>query len=127
MEFRRNPCNALLFFVVLGIFILCDQNARAQCKGEFSYQFTASDKGSDSGKVEISVNDPTSATYTFKIFEMNGDLTMVQRKQTSSPDKVIFENLKPAVYFVKIEWGDSCYRALGGQDGIIITEKAQEK
>lgn len=127
MEFRCSPYNSLLFFGVLGIFIFCGHSVPAQCKGEFSYQLVASDKGSDSGRIEISVTNPTSATYTFKIFEMNGSISMVQRKQASFPEKIIFEKLRPAVYFIKIEWGESCYRTLGGQNGIIITEKAQDK
>lgn len=123
MEVRCSPYNPLLFFSTAVIFLFCSQLASAQCKADFTYQSLPSEKGLPSGKIEVFLTNPVSATYTFKLFEMNGTMKMVQTKETSFPEKISFERLKPATYFIRVEWGESCSTALGGFDGIIITEK----
>jgi hypothetical protein len=125
MEFRCSPYNPLLYFGVLGIFIFCSQHASAQCKGDFTYQTFSAEKGSASGKIEIEIKNPGSGNYTFKVYEMTGSIAIVETRQAASPEKTIFENLKASTYFVKVEWGESCYKTLGGREGIIITEKDQ--
>lgn len=126
MEIRCSPYNPVLFIVFLGILILYNPSfASAQCKGDFNFQSFASDKKSPSGKIEITLKNQNSGIYTFKVYKVAGVITLVQTKQASSPDKIILEGLAPSNYFVKIEWGDSCYKTLGGLEGINITEKDQ--
>ena len=125
MEVRCSPYNSLLFFSMAVILIFCSQLACAQCKADFTYQSFPSEKGLQSGKIEVLLTNPAPSTYTFKVFEMNGTMKMVDTKKTSSPEKVSFERLKPATYFIRVEWGESCSKALGGFEGITITEKDQ--
>jgi hypothetical protein len=125
MEVRCSPYNSLLFLGTAVLLIFCSQLASAQCKADFTYQALSSEKGLHSGKIEVSVSNPAPGTYNFKVFEMNGTIRMVESKKTSSPDKVTFEGLKPATYFIKVQWGDTCSKTLGGFDGIIVTEKDQ--
>jgi len=122
MEFRCRPCNSVTFFLIVGILFLTCPVAFAQCKGNFSYQSVSSAKDAPSGKIEVTVQQPEYGTYTFKVFEMNGTARLVQTKQVSGPDKISFEGLKPATYFIKVEWGESCYRTLGGLEGITVTQ-----
>lgn len=126
MKKRCSPYNPLPFLAFLGIFIFSDQLfAAAQCQGDISFRSISAETASASGKIEISVKDPQQGTYTFKVYEMAGTITLVQTKETISPEKTTIENLKPSTYFVKVEWGESCYKTLGGLDGIIVTAKDQ--
>ncbi len=124
MEIRCSPYNPVLFIVFLGILILSNPSiASAQCKGDFTFQSFSSDKKSSSGKIEIKLKNLPSGIYTFKVYKVAGVITLVQTREASSPDKILIEGLAPSNYFVKIEWGDSCYKTLGGLEGINITEK----
>ena len=125
MEVRCSLYNSLLFFGAAVLFIFCSQLASAQCKADFTYNSLSSEKTSPSGKIEVFVTNPVSGSYNFKVFEMNGTIKMVESKKMLSPEKVTFEHLKPATYFIRVEWGDSCSKTLGGFDGIIVTEKDQ--
>jgi hypothetical protein len=125
MDLRCSPCNSLLFLGILGILLLCGHQMPAQCQGNFTFQSVSSQKGSASGRIEVSIKDATPGTYTFTVYEMNGAIAVVQTKQASTPERVIFENLKPSTYLIKIEWGESCHKVLGGLEGIMITEKDQ--
>lgn len=132
MKFRCSPYNPLMFIVFLGAFIFCHNHmASAQCTGDFSFQSFDSEKHSASGKsasgkIEVSVKNPTAGTYTFKVYSVSGEITLVQTQQAYTPDKVIFERLDAATYYVKVEWGEGCYKTVGGIEGISITEKDQE-
>lgn len=125
MKLRCSPRNSLLFAGMLGMLFFFSLPVCAQCEGDFTFQSISSEKGSDSGKIEVSVQNPAPGAYTFTVYEMAGVIAVVQTKQASSPDKVTFENLKPSTYLVKVEWGQSCRRTLGGLEGIMITEKDQ--
>ena len=125
MEFRCSPYNSLLFFAVLGIFIFCSHSSLAQCQGEFTYQSVASEKDAHTGRIEISVINPAPGLYTFNVYKMEGKIVLVETRQVSSPDKIVFEGLVPENYYVKVEWADSCRKILGGLEGIIITGKDQ--
>jgi hypothetical protein len=126
MKIRCSPYNPLMFLIFLGAFIFNNCNfAHAQCRGDFTIQSVAAEKESTSGKIEVSLKDPDPAIYTFKVYEMAGEITLVQTRDASSPEKIIFEGLRPSTYFVKVEWGESCSKTLGGLEGIIITEKDQ--
>ena len=126
MKIRCSPYNPLLFLGIIGIFIFLDHHtATAQCQSDISFLSVPAEKASSSGKIEVSLKNPQPGTYTFKVYEMAGTINLVQTKETASPDKITFENLNPSLYFVKVEWGESCYRTLGGIDGITITEKDQ--
>lgn len=126
MKLRCSPYNPFLVFVVLGTFIFINSNfASGQCKGDFSFQSLSSEKDSPTGKIEVSLKDPAPGLYTFKVYRMEGEITLVQTKEAPSPDKIIFDELIPSTYFVKIEWGDTCYKTIGGLEGILITEKDQ--
>lgn len=123
MEVRCSPYNSLLFFSTAVIFLFCSQLASAQCKADFAYQSLPSEKGLPSGKIEVFLTDPAPAIYTFKVFQMNGTIKLIETKEISTPEKVSFDRLKPATYFIRVEWGESCSKALGGFEGIIITEE----
>ena len=126
MKIRCSPYNPVLFFVFLGILIFYNPSfATAQCTGDFTYQSFSSEKESPSGKIEIALKNQNPGIYTFKVYKVAGVITLVQTKQAPSPDKIFFEGLAPSTYFVKIEWGESCYKTLGGLEGINITEKDQ--
>ncbi|MGC1243752.1 MAG: T9SS type A sorting domain-containing protein [Chryseosolibacter sp.] len=126
MKIRCSPYNPLLCFVFLGMSVFFSQHAAlAQCSGDFSFHSVSAEKNSNSGQIEVSLKSPANGAYTFKVFEMAGTLTLVQTRKATAPGKVIFENLKPATYFIKIEWGESCSKTIGGFDGIVITEKDQ--
>ncbi|HEX8039488.1 MAG TPA: hypothetical protein VF490_10055 [Chryseosolibacter sp.] len=127
MKLRFNdPLKLLLWVFFSGIFIFFVHSpASAQCKGEFSVQPVPSEKQSASGQISISIKDPEPGTYTFTVFRMEGTATQVQKKEVVSPDKVTIEGLTPSTYFVKVEWGNTCYRTLGGMDGISITPKEE--
>ena len=127
MEVSCSSYNSLLFIGTVVLLIFCSQLASAQCKADFNYQSLSSEKALPSGKIEVSVSNPAPGTYSFKVFEMNGTIRMVESKKTSSPEKVTFERLKPATYFIKVEWGDTCSKTLGGFEGIIVTEKDPER
>jgi hypothetical protein len=124
MKIRCSPYNPLLCLGIIGICIFCGHHAaKAQCQSDFTFQSFPTEKESSAGKIEVSLKNPQQGSYTFKVYEMSGKITLIQTKETPSPEKITFENLKPSRYFVKVEWGESCYRTLGGMDGIIITEK----
>ena len=126
MKIRCSPYNPLMFLVFLGTFIFNNYNfSHAQCTGDFTIQSVSAEKESASGKIEVSLKDPDPGIYTFKVYEMAGEITLVQTREASSPEKIIFEGLRQSTYFVKVEWGESCYKTLGGLEGIIITEKGQ--
>lgn len=123
-----HPPRLLLYLFLSGIFIFLGHSpASAQCKGEFSVRPLPSEKQSASGQIAISIKDPEPGTYTFTVFRMEGTATQVQKKEVVSPDKVTIEGLTPATYFVKVEWGNTCFRTLGGMDGISITPKEQAR
>ena len=122
MEFKCSPYTALLFFGVLGIFIFCTGNVFAQCKGDFSYESFAAEQ-KVSGRIEITKANAEPGVYTFKVFRVEADITLVKTGEASSQDKIVIEDLPPGNYLVKIEWGTDCYRTLGGLDGILITRK----
>ena len=126
MKLRFSPCRSLCLGV-LGILFLFNHSAFAQCNGDFSFQSVSSSTGSSAGTIEVSLNNTDPGLYTFKVYAMGGALSLIQTKQVSNPDKIIFDKLKPANYFIKIEWGESCSKVLGGLDGIIITGKDQER
>jgi len=127
MELRCSPCYRLLFFAVLGMLIFCGQTVRAQCNGEFSYQFVSPENNSNTGKIEISLKNPDPGFYTINLYKMEGKIIPVDKQEVSSPEKIVFERLAPATYFIKIEWGSACRRILGGLEGIILTAKDQER
>ncbi|MEO5602855.1 MAG: hypothetical protein ABIR06_18185 [Cyclobacteriaceae bacterium] len=126
MKLRCSPYNPVYFVVFLGILVVCLTSfAHAQCQADFTYQSYSSEKKSPSGKIEITLKTSDSPMYTFKVYQVEGAITLVQTKQASLRDKVTIEHLKPSTYFVRIEWGESCYKTIGGLDGIIITAKDQ--
>jgi hypothetical protein len=126
MKLRCSPCNPRVLFVFLGIFLFYNPIfVHAQCHGDFSLQSFPAENGSSPGKIEVVTRNAEPTTYTFKIYELAGTLKLVETRQELSPEKVTFERLKPAIYFVKIEWGESCYKTLGGYEGISITQKDQ--
>lgn len=125
MEFRCSPYNSLLLFCVLGILIFCSNNATAQCKADFTFQSIPAEKGSASGKIEIDLRSAQPGNYTFKVYRMESNITIIETKEASTPEKISFDNLKPSTYFIKVEWGSSCSKTLGGLEGIIVTEKDQ--
>lgn len=126
MKRRCSPYNPLPFLAFLGVFIFLNQPfAAAQCQGDFTFQSFPSEKQMSSGKIEVSLRNAQPVSYTFKVYEMSGKITLVQTRETVPRDKIIFENLKPSTYFVKVEWGGGCSKTLGGMDGIIVTEKPQ--
>ena len=127
MEFRCSPYNSLLLLAVLGIFVFCSQNVSAQCKGDVTYQSVSSENGSPSGRIEITVNNAEAGVYTFNIYKMEGKIILVETREVPSPGKIVFEGLKPSSYYVKIEWGSSCRKILGGLEGITITGKDQRQ
>jgi len=126
MKIRCSPYNRVILIVFLGILIFGNPSfSGAQCTGDFTYQSFSSEKKSPTGKIEITVKNRIPGVYTFKVYKVAGVITLVQTKQASSPDKIILEGLAPSTYFVKIEWGESCYKTIGGLEGINITEKDQ--
>ena len=127
MTRRCNPFKTLLFIAFLGIFFFNHQPAKAQCKGEFAFQSFSPTQQERSGRIEVSVSNADAGLYTFKIYRMEGQLTLVESRQDSSPEKIVFERLSPSTYFIKIEWGDNCYKTLGGLDGIVIIGKQEAK
>lgn len=125
---RSQPPKLLVCVFFSGICIFFGHpSASAQCKGEFSVQPVPAEQQSASGQITISIKDPEPGTYTFTVFRMEGTATQVQKKEVVSPDKVTIEGLRPSTYFVKVEWGNTCYRTLGGMDGISITPKEQTR
>lgn len=127
MELRRSPYRRLLFFAVLGMIIFFGQTARAQCNGEFSYQSVSTDINSRAARIEITLKNPDPGFYTINLYKMEGKIIPVDKQEVSSPEKIVFEGLAPATYFIKIEWGSACRKILGGLEGIIITAKDQER
>lgn len=125
MEVSCSPYNSVLFFGAAVLFIFCTPSVSAQCKADFTYQTVSSEKDLQSGKIEVFLTSQPPGSYNFKLFQMDGTVKMVQSKEAISPDKVTFEGLKPATYFVRVDWPDSCSKTLGGFEGITITEKDQ--
>lgn len=116
----------MLFFGVLAMFIVCSQALYAQCASDFSYEFTPSEGPSNSGKIELFLNGAAPGAFTINLYKMEGKIVPVEKKE-SSAQKIVFERLAPAKYFIKIEWGNGCRRVLGGLEGIMITAKDQER
>jgi len=127
MTIRLSPLNPFAFILFVGAFVYHSTATSAQCTGEFAFQSFPSDGNSATGKIELSVKNPDSSVYTFKVYSVAGEIKLVQSREGYAPDKIIFEDLVPATYFVKVEWAETCYRTLGGMEGILITEKDQEK
>ena len=129
MEFRCSPYIPLIFVGILGILIFCSlpSSAQSQCNGDFTYQAFSSDSEVPSGKIEISLKAPEPGSYVFKVYSINGKITLVQTRHVQSPQKITLERLPSATYLVKIEWGDNCYRTVGGLEGILITDKSPSK
>lgn len=127
MKIRCSLYNPGVLFAFLAILIFYRPHAAtAQCHGDFSFRtFPADDKSSSSGRIEVSVKSHAPGIFTFKVYRMEGKITLVETKDTSSPDKIIFEGLIPSTYFIKVKWGEACNKTLGGLEGIIITEKDQ--
>lgn len=126
MELRCSACYRLLFFAVLGILIFCSHTLRAQCHGDFSYQFTSIGPDSNAGKIEISFENIDRGVYAIQLYKVEGRFIPVDRQEVSMPEKIVFDNLTPSIYFVKIDWGSACRKMLGGLEGIIITTKDQK-
>ena len=125
MKLRCSPYSPAVFVVFLGILIFFHTSvASAQCQADFTFQSFSSAKGSPSGKIEITSKDPVSGVYTFKVYRIDGVISLVQTQKTSS-NKIVIQNLAPSTYLVKIEWGGSCYKTIGGLEGITVTLKDQ--
>ena len=126
MKKSCSPYNLSVLCVLLGMCIFCCPHlVTAQCQGEFSIKTFPVEDQNSLGKIEVTAHGATATTYTFKVYELSGKLSLVTTKHASSPKTITFEDLKPATYFVKVEWDGSCYKTLGGYEGIIITEKEQ--
>ena len=128
MEFRCSPYIPLIFVGILGILIFCSlpSSAQSQCNDDFTYQAFSPDPETSSGRIEISIENPQAGIYTFKVFKVAEQITLVQTREVSSTDKIFIEGLKPGSFLVKIEWGEKCYKTLGGLDGILITRKDRQ-
>jgi len=98
----------------------------AQCDGDFSFKTISSIGNSQTGKIEVTIRNAENSNYVFKLYRVSGEIKLVQSKESSTPQKVVFDKLEPSDYYVKIEWG-SCQKTIGGIQGIQITEKAEEK
>jgi hypothetical protein len=99
--------------------------ALAQCdEAKNSYQAFSSENNSSTGKIEITLERPDAVLYTFKIYKVDGVMSLVETRQAQAPEKIMIEGLEASTYFVRIEWG-TCYTIIGGLKGIIITGKDQ--
>jgi hypothetical protein len=129
MEFRCSPYIPLIFVGILGMLIFCSlpSSAQSQCNGNFTYQAVSTVRGSSSGKIVISIANPETSAYTFKVYKVAQKITLAQTKEVYSQEEITFDGLEQSTYYIKIEWGDGCYRTIGGLDGIIITEKQEGK
>lgn len=117
-----------LMFCFIGTLLFATHTPSfGQCEGEFKFEVHPSPNNSDSGQIEVKLNGVPSGTYTVKLYSFNGGALLLQTEQLLNSGSLTFVNLKPAAYLVKIEWGESCFKVLGGIDGIIVTEQDQER
>ena len=125
MKTRCSPYSPWLFFAFLGTLIFFNSSfSVAQCKGDFTFQ-SQPETATAAGKIEVLIKEPEPGKYSFTVYEMSGIITLVLTREASSPERIVFENLRPSTYFVKVEWGSSCSKIIGGLEGIIITDKGQ--
>jgi hypothetical protein len=110
---------------IVGLFVSFHTSvAFAQCdEAKNSYQVFPSENKSSKGKILITLERPDAVLYTFKVYKMDGVITLVQTKQAHAPQEISIEGLDPSTYFVKIEWREKCSTVIGGLDGIIVTDK----
>lgn len=127
MKKRCSLSHPLLFPALMAIFLVAGYlPAFSQCQGEFDYKAIPGE-ASPEGSIEISVKNPEPGTYTFKVYSISGEITLVQTKEAASPERIILKGLAPDTYLVRIAWADNCYTVIGGLEGIRITVKSPHR
>lgn len=104
---------------IIGLVPLCS----GQCESDFTHKSKPAVASTNLGSIEVILNQKVFEEYTFKVYSVIGEIKLVQTKKVQSPSSVIFEELPPADYFIKIEWGVNCFKTIGGLDGIKVAEK----
>jgi hypothetical protein len=116
-------CKASLIILMI---IFFKTPSFAQCNGDFSFQALSSTGNSKTGKIELTVRNAEIGNYTFKLYRLSGEIKLIDTKESQASQKIVFDKLEPADYYIKVEWG-SCKKSIGGIQGIQIIEKAETK
>jgi hypothetical protein len=106
-------------FLTVGLVPWCS----GQCNSDFAYKAKPATGSVNLGSIEVILNQKVFEEYTFKVYSVSGEIKLVQTKKVQSPSSVLFEELPPADYFIKIEWGANCIKTIGGLAGIKVAEK----
>ena len=95
----------------------------AQCKEDFSVKVIDSGLGKSDGKIEVSVAIASNSNFTFSVFKISGAVEVGDRKVADRESKIVFDELAPGDYIIRVEWGANCREDLGGVDGISVNER----
>ena len=111
-------CKLLLINLIILFFSI---ELSAQCTTDFKVrQVEYSDV--QLGKIEVAIiNAGFSDRYTAKVYQINSDVDLISEVRPSiSNNKFEITRLKPNTYWIRIEWGDSCFQIIGGIEGIKV-------
>lgn len=111
-------CKLLLINLFILFFAV---DLTAQCTTDFKvHKIEYSD--SQLGKIEVAVVDGGfSDRYTAKVYQINSDVDLISEvRPFISNNKFTINQLKPSTYWIRIEWGDGCFKTIGGLDGIKV-------
>lgn len=107
-------------------FLLINSEMRAQCSTDFKVQAEDTD-AVKTGRIEIDViKGEFSQSYNIKVYQINAEVELVREiTQRANNNKLIINGLGVNTYWVRIEWGNACYKTIGGLEGIKVGTNAE--
>lgn len=93
----------------------------AQCTTDFKVHEIEYTDG-QLGKIEVSViNGGFSDRYTAKVYQINSEVDLISEVRPNIVNNLFAINqLQPNTYWIKMEWGDGCFKTIGGLEGIKV-------
>jgi len=107
---------AVSFFLVV---ICCD--LKAQCTNNFKVDEIQYDEA-QLGLIKVLIEeDKSNLSYRVKVYQINSEVTLVSEgNQIPVNNRLSIKGLKPSTYWIRLEWGDACFKTIGGLDGIVV-------
>lgn len=74
------------------------------------------------GKIEVAViNGGFLDDYSVKVYQINSDVDLISEiRPRTTNNKFEISQLEPNTYWIRIEWGGSCFQTIGGLEGIKV-------
>ncbi len=94
------------------------------CNDQFAFEVSHSSPGENNGGIEISFTNQNES-YVLKVYRINHQIELVKTYKIDRLEngKYFIKDLAPATYLVKIEWGGTCTKTIGGIEGIQIFDE----